>query len=277
MHVVVVGCGRVGSELAVSLEKLGHTVAVVDKDGNAFRRWGDLFSGQKIIGFGFDRDSLVEAGIERAGAVAAVTSGDNSNILAARIAHENFGIERVVARIKDPRRAEIYQRLGISTVAMISWTTDQVMRRLLPSEEQPNEWLDPSGKVCLIDFPIPGSWAGKKLAPLSEPGVFWLVAITRLGNAQITTPTAIGQDGDILHFAADVNALDALRTRLQQAIGRALMRVAIAGAGNVGLFIANDLRARRSRSPPHRAEPCGRSTAPRSATASNGTSPTRAR
>src|SRR4051794_8617663 len=191
VHVVVVGCGRVGSELAVSLERLGHTVAVVDKDGNAFRRWGELFSGQKIIGFGFDRDALVEAGIERAGAVAAVTSGDNSNILAARIAHENFGIERVVARIKDPRRAEIYQRLGISTVAMISWTTDQVMRRLLPGEEQPHEWLDPSGRVCLVDFPIPSGGAGKKLAPLSEPGVFWLVALTRLGNAQISTPSVI--------------------------------------------------------------------------------------
>ena len=179
VHVVVVGCGRVGSELAVSLEKLGHTVAVVDKDGNAFRRWGERFSGEKIVGFGFDQDALIEAGIERAGAVAAVTSGDNSNILAARIAHENFGIERVVARIKDPRRAEIYQRLGISTVAMISWTTDQVMRRLLPSEEQPNEWLDPSGKVCLIDFPIPPGWPilpailenlKKKTLLLQQPG-----------------------------------------------------------------------------------------------------------
>ena len=216
MHVVIVGCGRVGSELAASLERLGHTVAVIDMEPRAFQRWGDLFQGDKIVGRGYDRDALAQAGIDRAGALAAVTSGDNSNILTARIAHENFGIERVVARIKDPRRAEIYQRLGISTVAMISWTTDQVMRRLLPSEEQPNEWLDPSGKVCLIDFPIPSGWAGKKLAPLSEPGVFWLVAITRLGNAQITTPSAIGQDGDILHFAADVNALDALRERLQK-------------------------------------------------------------
>jgi trk system potassium uptake protein TrkA len=214
VHVVIVGCGRVGSELAVNLEKLGHSVAVIDKEASAFKRWGDLFSAQKVIGFGFDRDSLVEAGIERAGALAAVTSGDNSNILSARIARENFGIDRVVARIKDSRRAEIYQRLGIPTVAMISWTTDQVMRRLLPSEEQPNEWLDPSGKVCLIDFPIPAAWAGKKLAPLSEPGLFWLVAITRLGSAQVSRPDAIGQDGDILHFAADVSALDELRTRL---------------------------------------------------------------
>ena len=216
MHVVVVGCGRVGSELALSLERNGHTVAVIDKNADAFRkRLPEDFGGQKVVGFGFDRDHLMEAGIERADAVAAVTSGDNSNILTARIARENFSIERVVARIYDPRRALIYQRLGISTVATVSWTTDQVMRRLLPAEEQPHEWLDPSGKVCLLDYPIPPKWAGKKLAPLSEPGVFWLVAITRLGAAQVSTPSAIGQDGDILHFAADVSALDTLRHRLE--------------------------------------------------------------
>ena len=216
MHVVVVGCGRVGSELALSLERSGHSVAVIDKNAEAFRkRLPEGFGGQKVVGFGFDRDHLVEAGIERADAVAAVTSGDNSNILTARIARENFSINRVVARIYDPRRALIYQRLGISTVATVSWTTDQVMRRLLPAEEQPHEWLDPSGKVCLLDYPIPAVWAGKKLAPLSEPGVYWLVAITRLGAAQVSTPSAIGQDGDILHFAADVSALDTLRHRLE--------------------------------------------------------------
>jgi len=215
VHVVVVGCGRVGSELAMSLERNGHSVAVIDKNAEAFRkRLPETFAGQKIVGFGFDRDHLIAADIERAGAVAAVTSGDNSNILTARIARENFAIDRVVARIYDPRRALIYQRLGIPTVATVSWTTDQVMRRLLPSQEQPHEWLDPSGKVCLVDYPIPAAWAGKKLAPLSEPGMFWLVAITRLGSAQVSTPSAIGQDGDLLHFAADVNALDALRERL---------------------------------------------------------------
>src|SRR5262245_58120861 len=214
VHVVIVGCGRVGSELAAKLEQIDHTVAVVDMEARAFRRWGSLFKGDKVVGRGYDRDALADAGIDRAGAVAAVTSGDNSNILVARIARENYGIERVVARIKDPRRAEIYQRLGISTVAMISWTTDQVMRRLLPSEEQPHEWLDPSGRVCLVDYPIPARWSGKKLAALSEPGLYWLVATTRLGTAQVSTPSAIGQEGDVLHFAADVNALDALRARL---------------------------------------------------------------
>ena len=163
MHVVVVGCGRVGSELALSLERSGHSVAVIDKNADAFRkRLPEDFSGQKVVGFGFDRDHLIEAGIERAGAVAAVTSGDNSNILTARIARENFAIDRVVARIYDPRRALIYQRLGISTVATVSWTTDQVMRRLLPTEEQPHEWLDPSGKVCLLDYPIPAEVGGQE-------------------------------------------------------------------------------------------------------------------
>jgi trk/ktr system potassium uptake protein len=216
VHVVVVGCGRVGSELAMSLERAGHSVAVIDKNADAFRkRLPDTFAGQKIVGFGFDRDHLIAADIEHAGAVAAVTSGDNSNILTARIARENFAIDRVVARIYDPRRALIYQRLGIPTVATVSWTTDQVMRRLLPSGEQAHEWLDPSGKVCLVDYAIPTGWAGKKLSPLSEPGMFWLVAITRLGTAQMSTPSAIGQDGDVLHFAADVSALDTLRERLE--------------------------------------------------------------
>ncbi|HLF41756.1 MAG TPA: NAD-binding protein, partial [Acidimicrobiia bacterium] len=119
MHVVVVGCGRVGSELAGTLEKDGHSVAVVDKNGAAFRRLPPGFGGRVVTGFGFDRDHLIEAGINEAGAVAAVTNGDNSNILTARIARENFGIERVVARIYDPRRAVIYQRLGIPTVATV--------------------------------------------------------------------------------------------------------------------------------------------------------------
>lgn len=214
MHVIVVGCGRVGSELAGSLEKSGHTVAVIDKNPNAFRRLPAGFAGQKIVGFGFDRDHLEEAGINDAGGVVAVTNGDNSNILVARIARETFGIERVVARIYDPRRAVIYQRLGIPTVATVSWTTDQVLRRLLPGE-QPHEWIDPSAKVCLVEWVLPTSWAGKKLSPLNEPGRFWLTAVTRLGTARIVTTDLVGQEGDVLHFVVDVGAIDALRERLE--------------------------------------------------------------
>jgi trk system potassium uptake protein TrkA len=216
VHVVVVGCGRVGSELAGNLEKSGHTVAVIDKNASAFRRLPSTFTGQRVVGFGFDRDHLLEAGIERADALAAVTSGDNSNILSARIARENFGIERVVARIYDPRRALIYQRLGIPTVATVTWTTDQVMRRLLPSGEATHDWMDPSGKVCLVEFVIPPAWCGKKLSGLNEAGAFWLTAVTRFGAADIVGTDAVGQEGDVLHFVASVGELDALRARLEQ-------------------------------------------------------------
>jgi trk system potassium uptake protein TrkA len=216
VHVVVVGCGRVGSELAGALESTGHSVAVVDKRASSFRRLPATFTGERVVGFGFDRDDLAAAGIDRADAVAAVTSGDNSNILTARIARENFGIERVVARIYDPRRALIYQRLGIPTVATVSWTTDQVLRRLVPSDEQAHDWIDPSGKICLVEYPVPAGWCGKKLAELNEPGQFWLTAITRVGAAQIVETKAMGQEGDVLHFVAAVDAIGALRERLDQ-------------------------------------------------------------
>jgi trk system potassium uptake protein TrkA len=216
VHVVVVGCGRVGSELAGSLESTGHSVAVIDKNVLAFRRLPVGFAGQQVVGFGFDRDDLLEAGIERAEAVAAVTNGDNSNILTARIARENFGIQRVVARIYDPRRAAIYQRLGIPTVATVSWTTDQVARRLLPTSETANDWVDPTGKICLVEVPIPQPWAGKKLAGVNDPGRFVLSGVTRLGSAQIVTPAFVGQEGDILHIMTEVAAIDALHAHLDR-------------------------------------------------------------
>jgi trk system potassium uptake protein TrkA len=214
VHVVVVGCGRVGSELAGMLEQASHTVAIVDKRSSAFRRLPTGFSGTTISGFGFDRDTLTEAGIQRAGALAAVTSGDNSNIMSARVARETFEVERVVARIYDPRRAVIYQRLGIPTVATVSWTTDQVMRRLVP--EIPNaDWVDASGKVALVERPLPAAWAGSRVSGLTEAGAFQLVAVTRLGTAQMPSPDLVGQDGDILHFVVGTDALDALRNRLE--------------------------------------------------------------
>src|SRR2546423_4300408 len=169
MHVIGVGCGRVGSELAVNLERAGHSIAVIDKNKNAFRRLPDRWSGRAVLGFGFDRDHLEQAGVKEAGALAAVTSGDNSNVLTARIARETYGIERVVARIYDPRRALIYQRLGIPTVATVAWTTDQVMRRLLPGETR-HDWVDGTGKVGLVERPIPTKAIGRKLAKLNVPG-----------------------------------------------------------------------------------------------------------
>src|SRR3954468_14787890 len=157
MHVVVVGCGRGGSELASELEAEGHSVAVIDKNRNAFRRLPERFTGRAVLGFGFDREHLEQAGIHEASALAAVTSGDNSNILTARIARETFEIPHVVARIYDPRRAMIYQRLGIPTVATVAWTTDQVMRRLFPNESVA-EWVHGGGEVSLVERSLPEAW-----------------------------------------------------------------------------------------------------------------------
>jgi trk system potassium uptake protein TrkA len=209
MHVIVVGCGRVGSELATTLQQEGHSVAIIDKNRNAFRRLPEEWGGRTVLGYGYDRDHLEEAGIKEAGAVAAVTSGDNSNVLSARIARETFGVANVVARIYDPRRALIYQRLGIPTVATVTWTTDQVVRRLFP-ERDVTEWNDPSGTVSLIERSLPAAWAGRSLAGLSDGERFRVVTVTRAGQARIATPDLVGQEGDICTFIVQRDARQAL-------------------------------------------------------------------
>ena len=156
------GCGRVGSTLAKELEIAGHSVAIIDQDREAFRRLGADFKGQTVAGVGFDRDTLIDAGIERAEAFAAVSNGDNSNIIAARVARETYGISNVVARIYDPGRAEIYQRLGIPTVATVIWTTDQILRRLNPDGSR-SEWRDASGVVKLCEMHIDKAWFGRPI------------------------------------------------------------------------------------------------------------------
>jgi trk system potassium uptake protein TrkA len=204
MHVIVVGCGRVGSGLAVSLTAEGHSVAVMDKSARAFRRLTD-WDGPRIIGSGFDRDDLEKAGAVGADALAAVTSGDNTNIMTVRIARETYMIPNVVARIYDPRRAEIYQRLGIPTVATVTWTIDQVRRRLLPDQDA-NDWSDPSGRLTLLDRSLPDSWAGRRLCDLEEPGKLSLVAVTRSGVPRLDARDLVGQEGDVLHLAVMTEA-----------------------------------------------------------------------
>ncbi len=213
MHVVVVGCGRVGSGLAVRLVDQGHTVSIVDKSARAFRRLPAGWPGETVVGSGFDRDDLDRAGAKTAGALAAVTSGDNSNILTARIARENYGIVNVVARIYDPRRAEIYQRLGIPTVATVTWTIDRVMRRLLP-DTVAGEWTDATGSLLLVERPLPDGWAGKRLGELTMPGRATLVAVTRAGTARLEIGELVGQEGDVLTLVVAKGAADELERRL---------------------------------------------------------------
>jgi trk system potassium uptake protein len=215
MHVIVLGSGRIGSNLAVRLDEDGHTVAIVDREREAFRRLPMRFTGRAVLGSGYDRDVLEQAGIREADAVAAVMYGDNSNIVAARIARETYEVPRVVARIKDPRRAEIYQRLGIPTVAMVTWTTDQVMRRLFV-DDVATDWTDASGTLSLIERDLPDSWAGHKLSELNDDDKFQLVAVSRAGAARLATPSLVAQQGDVLHMIVRADAeheLEALIAR----------------------------------------------------------------
>jgi trk system potassium uptake protein TrkA len=200
MHIVILGCGRTGSELALSLDEAGHSVAIVDRDRDAFnKRLSERFTGRAVLGGIIQQSVLEQAGIAEADAVAAVSSGDNSNIVAARIAREHYEVKNVVARIKDPRRAEIYQRLGIPTVATLTWTTNQVLRRLFPNEVA-IDWTHPSGTMQLIELDLPGDWAGHKLDPLGKGERYRLVAVTRAGEARLAAPGLVGQEGDVLHL-----------------------------------------------------------------------------
>lgn len=211
MHIVIMGCGRVGSALAQTLEQQGHTVAVIDRDPTAFRRLGSGFGGRRVTGIGFDQDTLREAGIEEAGAFAAVSSGDNSNIIAARVAREMFGIEHVAARIYDPRRAEVYQRLGIPTVATVRWTADQMLRRLLPSGAEPL-WRDPTGAVELAEVYATEAWIGHKVSQLQEETGVRVAFLTRLGEAMLPSSQTVVQDGDLVHVmmrTGDVQRVEA--------------------------------------------------------------------
>jgi trk system potassium uptake protein len=200
VHFVIMGCGRVGSTLALSLERQGHDVAVIDQVESAFRRLGSGFEGRRVTGIGFDRDTLIDAGIQQAYAFAAVSSGDNSNILAARVARETFGVEHVVARIYDPGRAEVYQRLGIPTVATVKWTADQMLRRLLPQGHVP-EFTDPSGKVVLAEVPVNPAWVGHRISALESACGGRVAFLTRLGSGMLPTPDTVYQEGDLLHVA----------------------------------------------------------------------------
>ncbi len=192
------GCGRVGSALAKSLESGGHSVAIIDRDASAFRRLPADSVGLRVTGIGFDRDTMLEAGIDRAEAFAAVSSGDNSNIIAARVARETFGIENVVARIYDPRRAEVYQKLGIPTVATVRWTADQVMRRLLPTGML-SEWRDPSGHIVLAELAFAPAWIGHKVTALEEASGARVALLTRLGDGLLPKDGTVIQDGDLVH------------------------------------------------------------------------------
>ena len=200
MHVVIAGCGRVGSELAGTLERLEHSVAVLDKSAKSFDRLKGDFKGKRVLGLAFDREALEEAGIGEASAFASVTSGDNSNIVSARIAREHYRIPQVIARIYDPRRAQIYQRLGIQTVATVRWTTDQVMRHLVPEGLSVEQTID-NGEVVVAAIQAPAEAVGQSALALEVEGRRRVVAVSRFGVPRLPDKDLTIQEGDILHLS----------------------------------------------------------------------------
>jgi trk system potassium uptake protein TrkA len=213
VHVVVMGCGRVGSAIARRLEDVGHSVAVIDQDPEAFRRLGPDFAGRQVTGLGFDRQTLLDAGIDSAGAFAAVSSGDNSNIISARVARETFGVQHVVARIYDSKRAEVYERMGIPSVATVPWTVNRLLRELL-SVKVSELWREPTGHVLLMRVTVTDVWVGRRLSELevaSGARAAWLV---RYGEAQLPTAATVLQDGDQLVVAST----DAISQRVHKVV-----------------------------------------------------------
>lgn len=196
---VILGCGRVGSLLADQLDRQGHSVAVIDQEAQAFRKLSPDFGGVTVKGIGFDRQTLENAGIERAHAFAAVSSGDNTNILAARVARETYDVEHVVARIYDPGRAEVYQRLGIPTVATVTWTSTQIMRALLPLGAQ-TQYTDPTGTINLAEVHVGQDWIGRRASELASQTQSRIAFVTRYGTAMFPDDKTVIQDGDLLHL-----------------------------------------------------------------------------
>jgi trk/ktr system potassium uptake protein len=207
VHIVIMGCGRVGSTLAHILEDRDNSIAIIDRNPEAFRRLRSSFKGERVTGIGFDRTVLIQAGIERADAFAAVSSGDNSNIIAARVARETFGVDRVAARIYDPRRAEVYERLGIPTVATVRWTADQMLRKLLPEGTEPL-WRDPTGKIVLAEVAFSPAWIGEPVKAAEASSMTRIVFIDRLGQAFVPEPGTVLQEGDVIHVVARESELD---------------------------------------------------------------------
>lgn len=214
MHIVIGGCGRLGSRLTVQLNQLGHTVAIIDKNADAFEKLPPGFEGQTLLGLVFDRETLETAGIKEADAYIAASAGDNSNIVSARIAREHYQVPNVIARIYDPRRAEIYQRLGIRTFSSVSWAEGQVTDALFAGDEQ-TELRFSDGSLVMIAVPVGTHLAGTPVHEFNEEDRSSVVAIDRRGTSIIPGDKTAFHEGDVVHIAVHRDSLNAIREQLE--------------------------------------------------------------
>lgn len=214
MKVIVVGCGRMGAELALALAREGKEVTVVDRDRRAFARLGAGFAGETLEGVGFDRDVLLRAGVERSDALAALTSGDNANIVTARIARTIFRVPKVVARVYDPRRAEVYARLGLQTVSTTAWGASRVQQLLVHGELNVIRNIG-AGGLSIVEHEVPSHWVGRDVGHVSVPGSISVTAILRREIALLPAQETIFQQGDLVVIAVLAHA----RGRLEELLG----------------------------------------------------------
>jgi trk system potassium uptake protein TrkA len=213
--IIVVGCGRVGMELARSVSRQGHAVAVMDVNPRAFDRLGNDFKGRMIQGEALDQEALRRAGIEHAHGLAAVTSSDSANIIAARIARDIFGVEHVVARVYDPQRTPIYEKLGLQTVASSSWGARRIEQLLLHTGLQ-SLYSAGNGDVLVYELSIPEGWAGRPVSALLPAGEALPVALVRAGRATLPGPDTALQAFDILQVSASQRGAAAIRQQLDR-------------------------------------------------------------
>ena len=209
MRVIIVGCGRGGPELTVQLGKAGHNVTIVDKRPSAFDRLPPGFNARTIVGLGFDRELLVEAGVKEADAFISVTNGDNSNIVSARVAREYFHVPKVIARIYDPRRAEIYERLNIPTVATTTWGVKQILLMLSHEREEIKESLA-GGDLFRMRLEVAPHLVGKPVRALNVEGKILVAGVDRGGHGFIPVASSSFQEGDVVHLILHKDAVDLL-------------------------------------------------------------------
>jgi trk system potassium uptake protein len=209
MRVIVMGCGKVGEQLCRLLDKAGHEVSVIDSEMLNLNRLTHNFSGRKIHGVGFDKEILIQAGIEQAEAFAATSASDNANIIAARIAQSIYHVPRVVARLYDPRRAEIYRRLGLITISMTSWGAEKINEFLTHTGLDAVQTFG-KGEVSMVMFEVPAALEGHAVKDLNIPGEIQVGVISRDGECFIPMLNTTFQARDIIHVLVNSKSMDQL-------------------------------------------------------------------
>lgn len=213
MKILIIGCGRMGAGLAKTLEMRRHAVSVVDREQAAFGNLGTTFAGRTVAGSGIDREVLLEAGIERADGLAAVTASDEINVVAARVAMQVFRVPRVVARLYDPGKAEIYRRLGLQTITPVAWGINRVAELLCYSRLDTVQSLG-SGEVDIVEAEVPPLLVGRTVAEVTVPGEVHAVAVSRGGRTFLSTPGTVFHKGDLAHLAVLGTSADRLKAIL---------------------------------------------------------------